>query len=172
MFSSSFNFTVLFIVSLALTHCGHLRAFENVFQVEKIIVKKSERKMSLLDSSSKVVREYSIALGDSPKGHKTQEGDEKTPEGIFKIDYRNPKSSYYLSLHITYPSKADKLQAKKRGVSPGGDIFIHGSPNGFSLFDAAYSNFDWTDGCIAVSNKEIEEIWMLVKNGTEIEILP
>ncbi len=141
-------------------------------KVDKILVKKSERKMYLMDKQSNAIKEYSIALGDSPKGHKTQEGDEKTPEGIYTIDFRNPKSSYHLSLHISYPNKTDKLQASKRGVSPGGDIFIHGSPNGFGLFETAYSNFDWTDGCIAISNKEIEEVWRLVKNGTKIEILP
>ena len=149
-----------------------LKASQSMQSIEKIMVKKSKRKLYLLDKQSKVIKEYSIALGDSPKGHKTQEGDEKTPEGIYTINYRNPKSSYHLSLHISYPNKADKLQAKNRGVSAGGDIFIHGSPNSFNLFDSAYSTFDWTDGCIAVSNKEIEEIWKLVKNGTKIEILP
>lgn len=163
------NFLVLILSlfaafqSLALNHTA--------IKVEKILVKKSERKMYLLGSQSKIIKEYSIALGDSPEGHKSQEGDEKTPEGIYTIDYRNPKSSYHLSLHISYPNNADKQQAKKRGVSPGGDIFIHGSPNGFGLFEAAYSNLNWTDGCIAVSNKEIEELWHLVENGTKIEIL-
>ena len=149
-----------------------LASSQTTIHAEKILVKKSARKMFLLDKQSKIIKEYSIALGDSPKGHKTQEGDEKTPEGIYTINYRNPKSSYHLSLHISYPNSADKLQAKKRGVSAGGDIFIHGSPNGFNLFDSAYSAFDWTDGCIAVSNKEIEEVWKLVKNGTKIEIFP
>ncbi len=117
-------------------------------------------------------REYRIALGDAPIGHKKQQGDEKTPEGLYTINYRNPQSSYHLSLHITYPNEKDKESARRRGVSPGGDIFIHGSPNGFGLLGTAFSTTDWTDGCIAVTNKEIEEIWKLVRNGTPIEILP
>lgn len=146
-------------------------ADSGLIYADKVLVKKSERKMFLL-KDGKAYREYQIALGDEPKGHKTQEGDEKTPEGLYTIDYRNPKSSYHLSLHITYPNKKDKESAKRRGVTPGGDIFIHGSPNGFGLFGAAFAATDWTDGCIAVTNKEIEEMWKLVKNGTPIEILP
>jgi len=117
-------------------------------------------------------REYEISLGDNPIGHKQKEGDEKTPEGKYTIDYRNPNSSYHLSLHITYPSAEDKRIAKKRGISPGGDIFIHGLPNGMGPLGFGFKNRDWTDGCIAVNDKEIEEIWNLVKNGTPIEILP
>ncbi len=138
---------------------------------DKVLVDKSERKMWLIKNNKKY-KEYKIALGDSPKGHKEQQGDEKTPEGNYILNYRNPKSSYHLSLHITYPNAQDKAKAKKRGVDPGGDIFIHGAPNGYSLLSAALQNIDWTDGCIAVTSKEIEEIWKLVKNGTPIEILP
>lgn len=138
---------------------------------DKVLINKTERKMFLL-KDGKTYREYKIALGDVPEGHKRQEGDEKTPEGLYTIDYRNPKSAYHLSLHISYPNKKDKALANKRGVSPGGDIFIHGSPNGFGLLDSVFSELDWTDGCIAVTNREIEEIWKLVKNGTPIEILP
>ena len=138
---------------------------------DKVLIDKTMRKMFLL-KNGKAYREYKIALGDEPKGHKRQEGDEKTPEGLYTIDYRNPKSAYHLSLHISYPNKKDKASANKRGVSPGGDIFIHGSPNGFGLLDAVFSELNWTDGCIAVTNREIEEIWKLVKNGTPIEILP
>lgn len=138
---------------------------------DKVLVKKMERKMYLL-KDGKPYKEYRIALGDEPIGHKQQGGDEKTPEGLYIIDYRNPKSSYHLSLHISYPNKQDKDRAKTKGVSPGGDIFIHGSPNGFSILEPAFSGKDWTDGCIAVTSDEIEEIWKLVKNGTPIEILP
>ena len=138
---------------------------------DKVLVDKSDRKMWLLQGKNRY-REYVISLGDNPIGHKQQEGDEKTPEGLYKIDYRNPNSSYHLSLHITYPSAEDKARAKELGVSPGGNIFIHGLPNGMGALGFGFKKRDWTDGCIAVNNKEIEEIWSLVKNGTPIEILP
>jgi len=117
-------------------------------------------------------KEYEISLGDNPIGHKQQQGDERTPEGQYIIDYRNPDSSYHLSLHITYPDAQDIAHAKTLGVSPGGEIFIHGLPNGMGALGAGFKNRDWTDGCIAVNNREIEEIWNLVKNGTPIEIRP
>lgn len=165
--STSFRYflsiTLLFIISLS---AGETQPF-----ADKVLVKKQERKMFLINNG-KAYREYSISLGDSPVGHKKQEGDEKTPEGNYIIDYRNPKSAYTLSLHINYPKTEDKLSAKKRGVSPGGQIFIHGSPNGMSLTEVALTRMDWTDVCIAVTNEEIREIWKLVKNGTPIEILP
>lgn len=138
---------------------------------DAVLVEKSKRKMYLIHDGQKY-KEYSISLGDNPIGHKQEEGDEKTPEGEYVIDYRNPNSRYHLSLHISYPNKQDKKSAEKRGVSPGGDIFIHGLPNGTGLFPFAFKNRDWTDGCIAVSNDEIKEIWRLVKNGTPIKILP
>lgn len=138
---------------------------------DSILVEKSKRKMYLIYSGN-IYKQYDISLGDNPIGHKQQEGDERTPEGEYIIDYRNPKSSYHLSLHITYPKAKDVKSAKKRGVSPGGDIFIHGLPNGMGLMPFAFKGRDWTDGCIAVTNKEIEEIWRLVENGTPIKILP
>ena len=158
---------VLFLLSFTFVSYSE----DNLPFADKVLVQKAERKMFLI-KNGKPYREYRIALGDEPKGHKQQEGDERTPEGMYTIDYRNPKSSYHLSLHINYPNKQDKKLAKNRGVSPGGDIFIHGSPNGFSILGSAFAGTDWTDGCIAVTSSEIEEIWKLVKNGTPIEILP
>jgi len=135
-----------------------------------VLIDKSERKMWLI-AAGKKYREYEIALGDNPIGHKQQEGDEKTPEGTYIIDYRNPESSYHLSLHIDYPRESDKENARQRGVSPGGNIFIHGLPNGADSLPHAYKGKDWTDGCIALDNREIEEVWQLVKDGTTVEIL-
>ena len=137
---------------------------------ESVLVDKSERKMWLLTGGRKY-REYRISLGDNPLGHKEQEGDERTPEGSYVIDYRNPESKYHLSLHISYPRQQDAEKARNRGVSPGGNIFIHGLPNGMEFMQASYRGVDWTDGCIAVGNREIEEIWELVPDGTPIEIL-
>ena len=127
----------------------------------------------------RLVRTYYIALGFSPRGHKTTEGDGKTPEGLYRIDARNPNSSFHLSLRISYPNAKDRAQARRRGVSPGGQIFIHGQPSRLSAAVGAAMGIagnvvvipgDWTLGCIAVSNRQIRELWRAVKIGTPIEL--
>jgi murein L,D-transpeptidase YafK len=150
-----------------------LTLFANSIQkADKVVVYKSERKMELLYRGS-AIRTYEISLGDSPVGHKEMQGDERTPEGDYVIDYRNPNSHYHLSLHISYPDKKDKESARKKGVKPGGLIMIHGLPNKFAWAAKLFAGRDWTDGCIAVNdNNQIEEIWNLVPNGTPISILP
>lgn len=140
-------------------------------QIDRIIVEKSARRLHLI-SAGKVVRTYRIALGRNPVGHKLQEGDKKTPEGIYVVDGRNVNSSYHRSLHISYPSEAEIQQARRSGVSPGSNIMIHGMKNGLGWLGPLHRVFDWTQGCIAVTNKEIEEIWALVPNGTAIELRP
>ena len=140
-------------------------------KVDKVVVYKAERKMMLLYKGN-VVREYRVALGGNPEGHKLQEGDQKTPEGEYIIDWHNPHSSYHKSLHISYPNKADKLQARRRKVSPGGNVFIHGLGNGWGEIGKEHALNDWTLGCIAVSNEEMDEIFEAVKNGTKIFIYP
>lgn len=160
------------IIILLIVFCSY--TFANNQQdlpVTKVVVYKEKRLMQLM-SDDQLVKQYSISLGDNPIGHKIQEGDERTPEGDYVIDYRNTKSRYRLSLHISYPNEKDKENAKKLGVSPGGDIMIHGSPNKFSWSESILQNMDWTDGCIAVTNDEIDEIGKLVKNGTPISINP
>ena len=139
--------------------------------VDKITVRKSARKLELYHNG-KIVKSYTIALGKNPVGHKQMEGDSKTPEGKYFIAYHNPKSSYHLSLKISYPDEQDKLNAKKMGVSAGGDIMIHGLPNRAPFLGRFHNLTDWTQGCIAVNNYEIEEIYAAVKDGTPIEILP
>ncbi len=139
--------------------------------VDAVLVEKGKRKMHLL-SEGTVVKSYDISLGDRPEGHKQRQGDERTPEGRYIIDYRNPHSAYHLSLHISYPNRADRERARQRGVDPGGLIMIHGLPNGYQRAEPLFKGRDWTDGCIAVDNKAIEEIWALVKDGTPIEITP
>lgn len=136
---------------------------------DSIVVFKSERKM-ILYYRNKPLKTYGISLGDSPVGHKEKEGDEKTPEGLYSISGRNPNSKYHLSLRISYPNEQDKLNAEKNGCSPGGDIMIHGLPNATGFLEDYYTGNDWTDGCIAVTNEEIEEIWGAVKDGTPIFI--
>ena len=140
-------------------------------KADLIKVDKSDRQMQLL-RSGEVIASYQIALGDAPEGHKMQEGDERTPEGRYVIDWRNPKSSYFLSLHISYPDANDKARAKAAGVSPGGDIMIHGQLNGFGMMETGLQKFDWTNGCIAVTNAQMQEIWGAVPDGTPIEITP
>jgi murein L,D-transpeptidase YafK len=139
--------------------------------VDHVLVLKSERKMSLL-ARGKVVRTYKVALGGTPVGAKEQQGDHKTPEGIYLLDRRNPKSKYYKSIHVSYPNEQDKEHAAKLGVSPGGDIMVHGLPNGFGWLGKTHLAHDWTDGCIAVTDAEIDEVWKLVADGTPIEIRP
>ncbi len=138
---------------------------------EKVLVLKSKRELQLI-TNGKAFKIYDIGLGQQPLGHKKREGDSRTPEGHYVVDFRNPNSKFTLSLHINYPKPEDINQARGSGVSPGGDIFIHGLPTGMKYFGSLFHKNDWTDGCIALSNKNIREIWRLVKNGTPIEIRP
>lgn len=138
---------------------------------DKVIVEKHARQMILL-SKGQVVKKYKISLGRNPKGPKVRAGDRKTPEGIYVIDSRNPRSRYHLALHISYPNLSDIKRAKQLGVSPGGDIMIHGIRKGFGWLGPLHRLVNWTKGCITVTNKEIEEIWRAVPDGTRIEIRP
>ena len=137
---------------------------------DRIVVEKAARRMHLQRAGT-TLKSYRIALGRDPVGHKQQEGDSRTPEGLYMIDARNPQSRFHLSLRVSYPNAADRRRASARGLAPGGDIFIHGSPNGMAA-ESFVAGRDWTDGCIAVSNAEIREIWAMVKDGTPIEIRP
>jgi murein L,D-transpeptidase YafK len=139
--------------------------------IDHVLVNKSELKMHLISKGVKI-REYSIALGANPKGHKEQEGDERTPEGKYFLDYKKSDSSFYKAIHISYPNEEDIAKAKEKGVNHGGLIMIHGQKNGLGWLSWISQNFNWTNGCIAVTNSEMDEIWNLVKIGTPIEILP
>jgi murein L,D-transpeptidase YafK len=140
-------------------------------QVDLIVVDKSRRVMTLW-TGKKPFKTYRIALGGNPVGHKQQEGDSRTPEGRYVIDGKNPGSSFHLSLRISYPNKKDRADAAKRGVSPGGLIMIHGTPGYLGMIQATGVISDWTAGCIAVSNEEVEEIYKKVRIGTPIVIKP
>jgi murein L,D-transpeptidase YafK len=143
-----------------------------VGKADMIRVDKSERRLELL-RKRKVVATFAVALGRSPEGGKQMEGDMRTPEGRYMIDWRNPGSHYHRSLHISYPDKADKARAAKLGVAPGGDVMIHGQPNGYALpASLLLQATDWTFGCIAVSNADMDAIWNAVPDGAPIEILP
>lgn len=140
-------------------------------KADQVQVYKASRRMDLMWEGERI-RSYRISLGGNPLGHKQREGDSRTPEGEYIIDWRNPKSRFHLSLHISYPNREDRSRAAKEGVSPGGDIMIHGLPNGWEAAGPALAGVDWTDGCIAVDNWAIREIWDAVPNGTPITILP
>ncbi|NQX95866.1 MAG: L,D-transpeptidase family protein [Erythrobacter sp.] len=132
-----------------------------------LLVDKSDRLLIAYRAGEPIRAYRNIQFGDAPMGHKQFQGDERTPEGRYTIDWRNPQSRFHLSLHISYPNEADRAHAARYGRSPGGDIFIHGQPNQLPV---GRMRGDWTDGCIALSNAEIEELWQLVPNGTVIDI--
>jgi len=139
--------------------------------VDHIVVEKRTRQMTLY-RRGKVVKSYRVAIGRGGPVQKQRAGDNRTPEGRYSIDWRNEKSRYHLSLHISYPGDRDFRHARANGIDPGGDIMIHGLRNGFGWFGALHRLFNWTQGCVAVTNREIREIWKLVPDGTSIEIKP
>jgi murein L,D-transpeptidase YafK len=138
-------------------------------KADRLLVDKSERVLIAYSGNREIVRYRNIRFGDAPTRHKQFEGDERTPEGRYTISGRNPKSAYHLSLRISYPNAADRAFAKAKGRSPGGDIFIHGQPN---VWPGPPIARDWTDGCIALSNAEIKQLWDIVPDGTPITIRP
>ena len=150
--------------------CGGVSA-QAAAAADSIVVHKARRTLTLYNGGQ-VLRRYLVALGRTPIGAKRRQGDGKTPEGEYTIIGRNRYSSYHRSLRISYPNAADQAYARRAGVSAGGDIVIHGLPNGMGEVGAAHRESDWTEGCIAVTNEEIEEIWRLVPDGTPIRIEP
>ena len=138
---------------------------------DRVLIEKKARRLTLF-TNGEVIKTYKIALGGNPVGPKERQGDNKTPEGIYTIDSRNGNSGYHLALHISYPNADDKRRARERGVAPGGDIMIHGIKNGFEALGLSHAEKDWTEGCIAVTNQEMEEIYRFVPNGTIVEIRP
>jgi len=140
-------------------------------RADRVVVLKNAHTLTLLNHG-KVLKEYKVALGGDPVGPKTRQADHKTPEGTYTLDRRNDHSQFYRSIHISYPNAADRAHAHKLGISPGGDIMLHGLPNHYGWIGSAHRTHDWTDGCIAVTNEEIDEIWRAVADGTPIEIRP
>jgi murein L,D-transpeptidase YafK len=140
-------------------------------RADRIVVNKARREL-LLYRKQEVIRSYKIALGRNPVGPKLRQGDGKTPEGTYTINGRNAASAFHRALRISYPDAADRSRARRQGVNPGGEIMIHGLPNGRGFIGAAHRLIDWTDGCIAVTDEEIEEIWRLVPDGAPIQINP
>jgi murein L,D-transpeptidase YafK len=151
-----------------------LRAVGLITTVDLIVVEKRRRRMRLF-YRDRVVRSYRVALGQNPVGHKRERGDGRTPEGLYRIDYKKPESKFNLALHIDYPNERDRAQAEARGADPGGAIYIHGHPKEaaeLAYFRLKFAREDWTDGCIAVTNREIDEIYRSVREGTPVLIRP
>jgi murein L,D-transpeptidase YafK len=140
-------------------------------KADQVIVIKHEHTLTLL-SHGRVLKTYKISLGGSPIGQKQQQGDHKTPEGRYILDRRNTRSRFYRSIHISYPSPEDRARAAQAGVDPGGDVMIHGLPNGFGWLGELHRSLDWTDGCVAVTDQEMDELWQAIPDGTPIEIKP
>ena len=138
---------------------------------DSVVIEKGARLLHLV-SDGQAFRTFKIALGIRPVGDKKSEGDFKTPEGKYTLDRRNPNSDFFLSIHVSYPNSADRREAAELGVSPGGAIMIHGQPNAPSRSEAYYRTQDWTNGCIAVSNSDMIDIWLMTSENTPIEIRP
>ncbi|HZD48911.1 MAG TPA: L,D-transpeptidase family protein [Silvibacterium sp.] len=165
--------TVLALFALAVFSLQALSATDPPLpasaKADKVIVLKSERKL-LLMKGDQVLKTYTVSLGENPVGPKIREGDGRTPEGEYVLDRHNAKSQYHRSIHISYPNAEDLARARKLGVPPGGDLFIHGEPNDYH--GPSNQLGDWTDGCIAVTSADMDEIWRAVADGTPIEIKP
>jgi murein L,D-transpeptidase YafK len=139
--------------------------------IDKVLVVKSERTLHLI-SGGNTLKSYRMSLGKQPEGAKQHEGDLRTPEGFYWIDWRKTSDKYNLSMHISYPNARDQAQARAKGVSAGGMIMIHGTPLDEEYPEWFFHSLDWTEGCIAMKNTDMREIWSLVKDGTLIEIRP
>lgn len=151
--------------------CGLMLPTLAAGNADRLVVKKSARKLFLFAGDT-LLRSYGVALGKNPIGHKERQGDYRTPEGKYLLDWRNPQSRFYRSIHISYPNESDRQRAAAKGVHPGGDIMLHGVPNRYRDDQEFLISLNWTEGCIAVTNEDMEEIWALVADNTPIEIIP
>jgi murein L,D-transpeptidase YafK len=158
------------LISLLLLTQGGLQA-GSFPTADRVVVEKGDRKLHLV-KNGEAFRTFDIALGIRPAGDKKFEGDFRTPEGTYLLDIRNPNSEFFLSIHVSYPNGQDSREARSQGLDPGGAIMIHGQPNMPTRSEAYYSTQDWTNGCIAVSNSDMIDIWLMTANNTPIEIRP
>lgn len=161
----------LFCLAGLLIRSDIVLAERDDWKADRVLVHKSERVLHLV-RSGEILRSYPISLGGRPEGHKEEEGDLRTPEGEYVLDWRNPVSDFYMSIHVSYPNQKDLRRARAAGRDPGGMIMIHGLPNDSPPTRTDYLGEDWTDGCIAVSNQAMIDIWLSVEDNTPITILP
>ena len=144
---------------------------EDARKADTVLVIKGEKRLYLLNKGVPFAS-LPVTFGGQPEGHKQERGDQRTPEGHYMLDYKNVNSKFYKSIHVSYPNAEDRAKARKLGVSPGGEIMIHGQANGWEWATLAVQLFSWTDGCIALSNKDMDQVWAAVIPGTPIEIRP
>jgi len=159
---------LIILVAVSLLACQEPASAETT--VDRVLVIKNEKKLVLLSNGTEV-KSYRVALGRKD-GAKVRQGDHRTPEGVYLLDRRNVKSRFYRALHISYPNGDDRARAHRSGAAPGGDIMIHGLPKGFADLGDLHAERNWTKGCIALTNVQMDEIWRLVRDGTPIEIVP
>ena len=169
MLSRRFSFLVFGILVTFVKQCQAQPQSPPV--PDRILIIKATRTLSLM-KGFQVLKSYKVALGGQPVGAKERQGDHKTPEGVYSVDRKVPNSRFHLALHLSYPSDANREHARKFGFAPGSDVEIHGLPADFAWLGSLHRQTDWTDGCIAVTNEEIEEIYPLIKIGTPVEIRP
>ena len=161
----------IFVLALIVLLAPGLTQASEFPVADRVVIEKDARLLHLMHDG-KAFRTFKIALGIRPVGDKKSEGDFKTPEGKYTLDHRNPNSEFFLSIHVSYPNSADRREAANLGVEPGGAIMIHGQPNEPSRSEAYYRTQDWTNGCIAVSNSDMIDIWLMTGENTPIEIRP
>jgi murein L,D-transpeptidase YafK len=159
---------IIAVVFVLLLYAGAAHSEQTA---DMVIVEKSESRLYLM-RDGKAFASFHVVFGSNPKGHKQQKGDERTPEGKYVLGYKNAGSAFYKSIHISYPNAKDRKEARKHGVDPGGDIMIHGQKNGFEGLSFLIQRFNWTNGCIALSNTDMDSVWNAVPPGTPIEIRP
>ncbi|MCH4294043.1 L,D-transpeptidase family protein [Shewanella sp. 3B26] len=164
-------FRLLCFVCLLATFGAGAAAIKPGQKVDLVVVNKSDAQMQVF-YRGELIKSYRIAMGDNPKGHKLKEGDQRTPQGRYILDFKKADSAYYRSIHISYPNEEDLLRASALGISPGGAIMIHGQDPKSPLSAEEAQKYNWTNGCIAVTNKEMDELWQLIDPGTPIEIWP
>jgi len=166
------RYTLLALAALAISPAGYAQVGTARYeQADRILVEKSARKLYLL-KAGRVLRSFDVSLGLVPEGHKEREGDFRTPEGVYYLEAKNSDSDYFLSVKVSYPNSEDRARARAHGVDPGGQIMIHGLPNEPRYTESRYQGSDWTDGCIAVSNSDMIDIWLMTRVSTPIEIRP
>jgi murein L,D-transpeptidase YafK len=159
------------IVSTAIVILLYLGTAHSEQTADMVLVEKSKSRLYLMRQGEAFVS-FRVAFGSNPKGHKQEQGDGRTPEGRYMLDYKNAGSAFYKSIHISYPNAKDREEARKRGVNPGGEIMIHGQKNGYGRLSILVQRFNWTNGCIALSDRDMDAVWNAVEPGTPIEIRP
>ena len=146
-------------------------AADDIPKADKVLVDKSEKRLYLIKDGERFMS-LPVTFGGEPKGHKVQQGDQRTPEGHYTLEWKNSNSKFYKSIRVSYPNAEDRAKAERLGVDPGGDIMVHGQANGWQWASPLLQFFSWTDGCVALSNKNMDKVWESVEPGTPIEIRP